>query len=191
MKVTEHVEHLLRQGKKPNELVELGFPRQVVTRVRRRLREVTSGRIGGRDLEKLIEPRKSSRTGDGMTQETPETVNVREANISLLQRLDNLEKTAYNLAATYAFNEAAKEREQTTRRAPPCPECSKRSDRGFIRSIKREMTHKDRRELIECMKEARLGEEDIEVLLEQEPTHIIEARCHQSGYEEFIGYAEE
>ena len=39
MKVTEHVELLLRQGRKPKELVELGFPKQVVTRVRRRLKE--------------------------------------------------------------------------------------------------------------------------------------------------------
>ena len=39
MKVTQHVEHLLRQGKKPEELVELGFPKQVVTMVRRQLRE--------------------------------------------------------------------------------------------------------------------------------------------------------
>ncbi len=39
MKVTEHVEHLLRQGRKPKELIELGFPKSVVTRVRRQLRE--------------------------------------------------------------------------------------------------------------------------------------------------------
>jgi hypothetical protein len=39
MKVTEHVEHLLRQGRKPKELIELGFPKSVVTRVRRRLKE--------------------------------------------------------------------------------------------------------------------------------------------------------
>ncbi len=39
MKVTEHVEHLLRQGRKPVELVELGFPKSVVTKVRRQLRE--------------------------------------------------------------------------------------------------------------------------------------------------------
>ncbi|MBL7166808.1 MAG: hypothetical protein ISS55_10035 [Dehalococcoidales bacterium] len=39
MKTTEHVECLLRQGRKPKELVELGFPKQVVTRVRRQLRE--------------------------------------------------------------------------------------------------------------------------------------------------------
>jgi len=41
MKVTEHVEHLLRQGRKPKELIELGFPKSVVTRVRRQLREET------------------------------------------------------------------------------------------------------------------------------------------------------
>jgi len=39
MKVTEHVEHLLRQGRKPGEFIELGFPKSVVTRVRRQLRE--------------------------------------------------------------------------------------------------------------------------------------------------------
>ena len=39
MKVTEHVEYLLRQGRKPKELVELGFPKLVVTRVRRQLRK--------------------------------------------------------------------------------------------------------------------------------------------------------
>jgi len=39
VKVTEHVEHLLRQGRKPKELIELGFPKSVVTRVRWQLRE--------------------------------------------------------------------------------------------------------------------------------------------------------
>jgi len=39
MKVTEHVEHLLRKGYKPKELVELGFPKRVVSRVRRQLKE--------------------------------------------------------------------------------------------------------------------------------------------------------
>ena len=39
MKTTEHVEYLLRQGRKPKELLELGFPKQVITRVRRELRE--------------------------------------------------------------------------------------------------------------------------------------------------------
>jgi len=39
MKVTEHVEYLLRQGRRPKELVELGFPKLVVTRVHKKLRE--------------------------------------------------------------------------------------------------------------------------------------------------------
>jgi hypothetical protein len=39
VKTGEHVEYLLRQGKKPVELVELGFSRRIVTRVSRRLTE--------------------------------------------------------------------------------------------------------------------------------------------------------
>ena len=39
MKTTEHIEYLLRQGKKPKELQELGFPKRVVTRVSRKLRQ--------------------------------------------------------------------------------------------------------------------------------------------------------
>jgi len=39
MKVSEHVKRLLRQGQKPKELIELGFPKSVVTRVRRQLKE--------------------------------------------------------------------------------------------------------------------------------------------------------
>ena len=38
MKVTEHVDHLLRQWRKPKELIELGFSKTVVTRVRRQLK---------------------------------------------------------------------------------------------------------------------------------------------------------
>ena len=39
MKVTEHVEYLLKQGRDSRELVQLGFPKSVVTRVRKRLKE--------------------------------------------------------------------------------------------------------------------------------------------------------
>lgn len=39
MKSAEHVEYLLRQGRKPRELVELGFPKRVITRVRRQLKQ--------------------------------------------------------------------------------------------------------------------------------------------------------
>lgn len=41
MKTSEHVEYLLKQGRRPKELVELGFPKSVVTRVRRQLRKET------------------------------------------------------------------------------------------------------------------------------------------------------
>jgi len=39
MKMSKQVEHLLRQGHKPKELEELGFPKRSITRVRRRLRK--------------------------------------------------------------------------------------------------------------------------------------------------------
>ena len=60
MKVIEHVEHLLRQGQKPKEPVELGFPRPVVSRVRRQLAEGKPGGAGSRSNEFALWP-----TGDG------------------------------------------------------------------------------------------------------------------------------
>lgn len=42
MKTTDHIEYLLRQGRKPKELQELGFPKRVITRVRRKLRQEKS-----------------------------------------------------------------------------------------------------------------------------------------------------
>jgi hypothetical protein len=44
MKVSKHVEKLLRQGRNPKELVELGFPKSVVTRVHRQLKEEKAAR---------------------------------------------------------------------------------------------------------------------------------------------------
>ena len=52
MKVTQHVEHLLRQGRKPKELVELGLPKQVVTRVRRQLTEEEKASRPGTEKDK-------------------------------------------------------------------------------------------------------------------------------------------
>ena len=43
MKVTKHVEQLLRQGRSARELIELGFPKAVVTRVQRQLRAQKTG----------------------------------------------------------------------------------------------------------------------------------------------------
>lgn len=39
MKVTQQVENLIRQGRSPKELLELGFSKRAVTTVRRRMRE--------------------------------------------------------------------------------------------------------------------------------------------------------
>ena len=79
MKVTEHVEHLLRQGRKPIELIELGFPKRVVTRVRRQLRE-----------ERTV-PR--SRTQKGRTEVTPlaEATSVQTRPVSLEGKVIRLE----------------------------------------------------------------------------------------------------
>jgi hypothetical protein len=180
---------LLRQGKKPAELVELGFPKRVVTRVRRRLRAVTSGRTDGKGLKKVQQPPESPHTDHKVSEETAETVNVPETNISLSRRLNNLEKAICDLAASYAFNEAAKEKEQTARSIPPCPECLKKGDRGFIWAVRRKTSPKDLSEFIQSIEDAEeLNEEEKEELLEPVPTHVIEAKCQKCGYTKFIGY---
>jgi len=50
MKTREHAEYLLKQGKKPKELVELGFPKALVTRIRRQLSEnkASEGKVGSK-----------------------------------------------------------------------------------------------------------------------------------------------
>jgi len=61
MKVTRHVEYLLRQGRKPKELVEFGFPKLVVTRVHKKLRKekaALKGKVpeGTPQIESHLEP---------------------------------------------------------------------------------------------------------------------------------------
>jgi ParB family chromosome partitioning protein len=149
---------------------------------------VASGQIGGRTLEDLI--RQSPGKSNTQANQAPQSAKVAEASISLSQRLDNLGKAIYWLAATYTFNEAARQRGEKCRKVPPCPECLKRGDRGFTCDIKRSMTLKDYREFIECIEDvAELSEEEKQELLEPKPTHIIEVKCHECGYTEFIGYA--
>jgi ParB family chromosome partitioning protein len=149
---------------------------------------VASGEIGGRTLEGPI--RQSPGKSNRQAKQAPQSAKVVEANMSLSQRLDNLEKAIYQLAATYTFNEAARQRGEKRRKAPPCPECLKRGDRGFICDIKRSMTLKDYREFIECMEDVtELSEEEKQELSEPKPTHIIEVKCHECGYTQFIGYA--
>lgn len=180
MKVSQHVEKLLRQGRNPKELVEMGFPKSVVTRVRRQLRKKKA-------VSKRIVPERTAEAESHLQcpAELPENIAV-----ILSQRLEKVEKALYQLMATYAFNEVAKEKEQGARKAPPCPECLKRGDRGFVWGIKRRMTPKDRREFIESIEDAEeLSEEERQELSEPEPTHAIETKCHECGYTQFIGYA--
>ncbi len=77
MKVTEHVEQLLRQGRKPKELIELGFSKSVVTRVRRQLREEKA------TSEKKV-PEKSIPQAGTQLQTPPETP---EKSATIWQRL--------------------------------------------------------------------------------------------------------
>jgi hypothetical protein len=68
MKVTKHIEQLLKRGKKPKELTELGFSKSVVTRVSRRLRK-----------EKVALKAKAVKTAQAETQlptppESPKTI---------------------------------------------------------------------------------------------------------------------
>lgn len=150
---------------------------------------VASGRMGGRQLEELIHARQLPQTSDKATQEAPQLNGTVEAIGNLSERLQNLEEAVYQLAATYAFNETARRMGEEDRHPPRCPECLRRGDKGWIWGIKRKMTTRDRWELIELMEENELSEEDVEELLGLEPTHVIEARCHQCGYKQFVGYA--
>ena len=63
MKVTTHVDYLLRQGRSPKELVELGFRKSVVTRVRRQLREEKTA----------LQPKTSKRMLKANSQSQPST----------------------------------------------------------------------------------------------------------------------
>lgn len=101
MKVTEHIEHLLRQGRKPRELVELGFPKSVVTRVRRRLRgekAATRAKIpkGATGAKKLPQPAPESTAGEASTPRKP------AYHESDLQKVDNLLEVLPEVAALVA-----------------------------------------------------------------------------------------
>jgi hypothetical protein len=43
MKTTQQIEHLLSQGKKPKELIEMVFSKAIVTKVRRQLKKIKTG----------------------------------------------------------------------------------------------------------------------------------------------------
>ena len=81
MKVTDHIEQLLRQGRKRKELVELGFPKSVVTRVyrclhgeRRRLQPKPLKGVGG--TERHSQP---VATSQGEVESIQQKLNLLEA----------------------------------------------------------------------------------------------------------------
>lgn len=86
IKVTKHIEQLLRQGRKPKELVALGFPKLVVTRVYRRLKK-----------EKAAIEAKTPE-GTKQTECHPETVaELTEKIVAIQQRLDSVDKELQRL----------------------------------------------------------------------------------------------
>ena len=91
MKTTEHVEHLLRQGRKPKELIELGFPKPVVTTVRRRLKKQKAARQA-----KVPEGIAQGETQGQSLPESPGKIAVTEEKLQSmaneLQKVDNLAK---------------------------------------------------------------------------------------------------
>lgn len=80
MKTTEHVEYLLRQGKKPKELLALHFPKQVITRVRRRLKE-----------EKAVQQAKAPKGGGGAKGHPQPPLAPEETGVSVEEKLASLE----------------------------------------------------------------------------------------------------
>jgi hypothetical protein len=94
MKVTQHVEHLLRQGRDPQELVELGFPKSVVTKVRRQLRE--EKRAGHARATKAMSREKGHAVAPAVSADNmvaiPERLSSMESSLKALeQRIGKLE----------------------------------------------------------------------------------------------------
>jgi len=92
MKVTEHVEQLLRQGRKPKELIQLGFPKSVITRVRRRLREEQTA---SRPRTQKGKTRAESQPQQLVT--PTETASVQSKPVSLESRIQQLESRMKSL----------------------------------------------------------------------------------------------
>ena len=88
MKVSDHVRKLLIAGHKPKELVELGFSKKVVTRVRRQLKK-----------EKAVSAIKAPAQPVGAEQRTQVTVSAPENLTGFRQRLESLESTTRAVVA--------------------------------------------------------------------------------------------
>ena len=98
MKATDHVEYLLRQGKKPKELLALGFSKSIVTRVRKRLKEEkaaarTKAPKGRAEAKSLPQPSMTSPT-------EMEPIQQKLAYLeSEIQKVENLAKGLPEVAA--------------------------------------------------------------------------------------------
>ena len=101
MKVTQHVEHLLRQGRKPRELVELGFPKSVVSRVRRQLRE-EKATLHPKVPKGKAEAKTRSQASVGSPVEMAPIQQKLASLESAFQKVDNLVKALPEMAALAA-----------------------------------------------------------------------------------------
>jgi len=94
MKTTEHVEYLLRQGRKPKELLGLGFSKHIVTRVKRRLKAekaVKRGRAPRGSSHVEIQPRSSASPEDSAEATQQKLAFLQGEVKELLSRVEQLE----------------------------------------------------------------------------------------------------
>jgi ribosomal protein S27AE len=104
------VEYLLRQGREPKELVELGFPKSVITRVRRQLKQEKE--------DQQVKLKRDKAKGEGKTQ--PLSVlplgkaPVEQQLVSLEAELGNLETQVELLKAIESSVQAIETRMEGT-----------------------------------------------------------------------------
>lgn len=129
MKVTEHVEYLLRQGRNPRELVELGFPKSVITRVRRRLKQEKMDEQGKLEREKARDTSKTRALLASPLEKTPTDQEL----VSLERRILELETQVEVLKAMESSVQAIEARIEGTPALglKQCFEC-KCSASGFV-----------------------------------------------------------
>ena len=101
MKATEHVEYLLRQGRKSKELLELGFSKSVITRVRGQLKEE---KAAARTMAPKGRTQAKSLPQPSMTSPTEmEPIQQKLAYLeSEIQKVENLAKTLPEVIALMA-----------------------------------------------------------------------------------------
>lgn len=94
MKPFKHIAYLLERGKKPKEIVELGFSKRVVTRVFRKLR--AEKRALGQEGEKSL-PQPNEALPVDMTTSPPEIASLKDQIQRLEVRMEALERLGIEL----------------------------------------------------------------------------------------------